>query len=507
MPTETLAQRLRLAGLLGVGLLIALTVLNLMQAAAGLRKDNERSLHHAEAMIDGAIDDSQTLLDAASPLIGRACKENTLALRDLIIASPYARALYVLEGNRLLCTTLHRPLQEQNLPHYLFGKQDLILASHSPITGQTAILYRKQVGGRTLLAELDGFHIFGALRAVKGEENLFFILGDKALDGYGRTQSAAPLLADRDNLIVNLSDEHPYRLVALNGYRQILAFAWDYNRDTLLVTPVLALLLGLLTFHLSGRGGSPRRELARALAAREFVPYLQPVMDSDGQLRGCEVLMRWRHPEQGMIAPNQFIPLAEECGYIVPMTRQLMEQTLEHLRTVADRLPPNFHVAVNVCAQHFKSQEIVSECRAFLDALPGQDIRLVLELTEREMLECDEQTLAIFDALDRLGVLVAIDDFGTGHSSLSYLQKFHVDIIKIDRSFIMGIQEEGPSRLIVENILDLARRMEVALVAEGVETRDQVEMVRRYGIDYQQGFFFAKPLPPGDFSRHFLPHP
>lgn len=505
MPTETLSQRLRLASLLGFGLLTGLVLLNAMQAATGLHKDNKRSLHHAQAMIEGAINDSLTLVDAARPLAAQACEQNKLALRDLITASPYARALYVLEDNRLLCTTLHRPISSQNMPDYLFGDQDLILASHSPITGQTAILYRQRLGKRTLLAELDGFHIFGALQAVKGEDNLFFVLGDRALDGHGRAQKAAPLLAGKGNLISSPPDAHPYRLVALNGYQQILAFAWDYNRDTLLAAPVLALLLGLFTFHLSGRGGSPRRELARALAAQEFIPYLQPVMNRDGQLCGCEVLMRWVHPEQGMIFPGHFIPLAEESGYIVPMTRQLMAQTRDYLLTVADRLPAGFHVAINICAQHFKSPEIVAECQAFLDALAGQDIKLVLELTEREMLDDDEQTLAIFEALDTMGVLMAIDDFGTGHSSLAYLKMFHVDIIKIDRSFIMGIQEEGPSRQIVENILDLARRLGVALVAEGVETQAQVEMVHNYNIDYQQGFFYAKPLPPAEFSQHLVP--
>ncbi len=201
-----------------------------------------------------------------------------------------------------------------------------------------------------------------------------------------------------------------------------------------------------------------------------------------------------------MIAPNHFIPLAEECGYIVPMTRQLMAQTRDYLVGVADRLPPGFHVAVNVCAQHFKNQDIVAECRDFLRAFPGQDLRLVLEVTEREMVDADEQTRAIFDALDELGVLIAIDDFGTGHSSLCYLQMFHVDIIKIDRSFIKGMKEEGPSRHIVENILDLAHRMGLVLVAEGVETQEQVEMARHYGIDYLQGFYFAKPLPPAQFT-------
>lgn len=168
---------------------------------------------------------------------GHACEENKLALRDLITASPYAGAIYVLEGNRLLCTTLHRPIPVQNLPDYLFGKQDLILASHSPITGQTAILYRQQLGKRTLLAELDGFHIFGALRATKGEKKLFFILGARVLDDHGKTLPAATLQQDERKLLSSPPDVHPYRLVALNGYPQILAFAWDYNRDTLLAAP------------------------------------------------------------------------------------------------------------------------------------------------------------------------------------------------------------------------------------------------------------------------------
>ncbi|MCP1600891.1 EAL domain-containing protein (putative c-di-GMP-specific phosphodiesterase class I) [Aeromonas caviae] len=502
MPTDTVAQRLRLAIMLGLLLLVGLTALNLLQAASGLRKDNARSLNHARAMIESAINDSAALALAARPLASHACRSNLLAMQDLIAASPYARAIYVLEGGQLLCTTLHRPLTMWDLPEYQFNEQDLILSEHSPITGQIAIFYREKVGKRTLLIELDGFHIFGTLQAVMGEDNLFFILGSQAFNSHGTPRIAASLLVDETQLQHINPSEYPYQLVALNGYKEVWAFAWHYSRNNMMAAPVLALLLGLFAFCLSGRIGSPRRELARAMAAREFIPHLQPVMDNQLRLRGCEVLMRWHHPDQGLIAPDQFIPLAEECGYIVPMTRQLMAQTRDYLLEVADRLPPGFHVAVNVCAQHFKNQDIVAECRDFLRAFPSQDLRLVLEVTEREMVDADEQTRAIFDALDELGVLIAIDDFGIGHSSLSYLQMFHVDIIKIDRSFIAGIQKEGPSRQIVENILDLAHRMGIALVAEGVETQEQVQRVRHYGIDYLQGFYFAKPLPPAQFSLH-----
>lgn len=251
MPTDPLAQRLRLAIVLGLLLLVGLTALNLLQAASGLRKDNARSLSHARAMIESAINDSQSLVEAARPLAMGRCQDEQLALRDLITASPYARALYVLEGQQLRCSTLHRPILTRDIPRGPAGNQTLTLARHSPITGQTAILYRQPSGDRTLLVELDGFHIFGALQAVMGEDNLFFLLGDQALDGHGRTLPAARLLEGGQRLQQSEPTAHPYRLVALNGYKEVLAFAWAYNQENLLAAPVLALLLGLLTFYLA----------------------------------------------------------------------------------------------------------------------------------------------------------------------------------------------------------------------------------------------------------------
>ncbi len=140
MPTDPLAQRLRLAIVLGLLLLVGLTALNLLQAASGLRKDNARSLNHARAMIESAINGSQSLVEAARPLAMGRCQDEQLALRDLITASPYAWALYVLEGQQLRCTTLHRSILTRDIPRGPAGNQTLLLARHSPITGQTAIL-------------------------------------------------------------------------------------------------------------------------------------------------------------------------------------------------------------------------------------------------------------------------------------------------------------------------------------------------------------------------------
>ena len=192
MPTDPLAPRLRLAIVLGLLLLVGLTALNLLQAASGLRKDNARSLNHARAMIESAINDSQSLVEAARPSPWAAARMSNWPCATSS-PPPHARALYVLEGQQLRCTT---PAQAHPHPGYSrgpAGNQTLILARHSPITGQTAILYRQPSGDRTLLVELDGFHIFGALQAVMGEDNLFFLLGDQALDGHG-TPPAARLL-------------------------------------------------------------------------------------------------------------------------------------------------------------------------------------------------------------------------------------------------------------------------------------------------------------------------
>ncbi len=157
------------------------------------------------------------------------------------------------------------------------------------------------------------------------------------------------------------------------------------------------------------------------------------VTGDDAHWSGCEVLMRWQHPRQGMISPDRFIPLAEDSGLIVPMTRLLMAQVREAFAPLADQLPRGFHFGFNISASHCKDLSLVDDCRDFIYAFRDNPIKLVLELTERELIVADEVTDRLFAELHQLGVFIAIDDFGTGHSSLTYLQTFQVDFLR-DRS-------------------------------------------------------------------------
>jgi len=222
------------------------------------------------------------------------------------------------------------------------------------------------------------------------------------------------------------------------------------------------------------------------------------------EITGCEVLMRWQHPQSGLIPPYQFIPLAEESGLIVPMTRAMMEQVREQFGPLAAELPKGFHFGFNICASHFKDLTLVDDCKAFIDAFKANPIKLVLELTERELIEQTETTQSLFNGLRRMGVLIALDDFGTGHSSLTYLQKFHIDILKIDQSFIGRIGTDALAGHIVDNVIDLAKRLQMVIVAEGVETQAQVDYLTPYQIEFLQGYFFGKPVAANDFVEKWL---
>lgn len=186
------------------------------------------------------------------------------------------------------------------------------------------------------------------------------------------------------------------------------------------------------------------------------------------------------------------------------MTTHIMKLVATRLNRVQAQLPDGFHISFNISAAHCHDFALLAECRTFLGHFAPGKVVLVLELTERELLMSDPQTLSLFRQLDEMGVKLAIDDFGTGHSSLAYLQQFHVDYLKIDKSFIARIGTESLSEHIVDNVIDLATRLGLALVAEGVETERQADYLRAKGVDYLQGYLFARPMPLRQFCEELL---
>jgi diguanylate cyclase (GGDEF)-like protein len=242
-------------------------------------------------------------------------------------------------------------------------------------------------------------------------------------------------------------------------------------------------------------------DLRNALAAGQFELFYQPVVHlKSEEISGFEALIRWHHPEKGLISPGTFIPLAEEIGLIIPLGEWAIR---EACRTAA-RWPDNIKIAVNLSPAQFRSSGLLEVIVSALAASRLPADRLELEITETILLQDSETTLATLYRLRELGVRIAMDDFGTGYSSLSYLQSFPFDKIKIDRSFIKNIAESASSLNIVRAVAALASGLGVAATAEGVETTEQLETIRAEGCTEMQGFLMSKPLPAPEIERLFL---
>jgi diguanylate cyclase (GGDEF)-like protein len=233
-------------------------------------------------------------------------------------------------------------------------------------------------------------------------------------------------------------------------------------------------------------------DLRKALVAGEFELYYQPLVNLErNEVSGCEALIRWRHPEKGMISPADFIPLAEENGFIVP----LGEWAIREASRTATIWPEHIKIAVNLSPVQFKSPGLVQAVLGALATSGLQPRRLELEITERVLLDDNAATLATLHHLRALGVRVVMDDFGTGYSSLSYLQSFPFDKIKIDRSFIKEVADRKSAVDIVRAMAALASGLGMATTAEGVETKEQLDAVKAEGCTEMQGFLFSRPLP------------
>jgi diguanylate cyclase (GGDEF)-like protein/PAS domain S-box-containing protein len=242
--------------------------------------------------------------------------------------------------------------------------------------------------------------------------------------------------------------------------------------------------------------------LRKAIEQGELLIHYQPqVTPGDGRIVGAEALIRWNHPQHGLVSPAQFIPLAEETGLIVPITEWVLATACRQaLEWRAAGLPP-IRMAINLSAQHFKHLALVETVRKLLDQTGFDAAMLDLELTESLLMENLDVAVAMLEQLSALGVRLSIDDFGTGYSSLSYLKRLPIHALKIDRSFIRDLDSDRSSAAIVRAIIDLAHHLDLEVVAEGVEDAPQLDQLRRLGCDEIQGFYYSRPLAPAAFAE------
>ncbi|WP_299233576.1 EAL domain-containing protein [uncultured Halomonas sp.] len=239
-----------------------------------------------------------------------------------------------------------------------------------------------------------------------------------------------------------------------------------------------------------------RHDLHIALRDNQLELYYQPIIDAvTGRIRSLEALVRWHHPEHGMISPGVFIPIAEQSGQIIPLGRWVLRQVCEHLAAMRAKGERVFPVAVNISSLQFHRDGFITEVQAILDETGLPPELLELEMTESILLSDAEQAIERINTLRGMGITIAIDDFGTGFSSLGYLRDLPIQKIKLDRSFIGDILTCRDNAALVQGIITMAHHMDLIVVAEGVEEREQQEILISWKSDMLQGYLFAKPMP------------
>ena len=390
-----------------------------------------------------------------------------------------------------------------------------------------------------LFIDLDAFkavndsytHAIGDHLLVKVAERIAYELGDKGVAGriggdeftvllpdlHSREQASA--LAGR--LLTALSA--PFAVgdyeLALSASIGIACFPLDGVDVPTLITNADAAMYAAKTEERNAfRFYSPRMqadarrrialasELRRALAENEFRLMYQPTIEMrTGRIVAVEALLRWFHPQRGMIPPNDFIPMAEKLGLIRRIDQWVLQEACQQMHAWDKAGLPPLRMAVNVSANWFGRANFVDEIRGLLEARRLAPERLMLEITEGAILRLGEEMERVLFALHSLGVGVAIDDFGTGYSSMSYLKLRAIDYLKIDQSFVAGLPDDSSDGAIVEAMLTLCRRLDISPIAEGIETEEQHRFLLRAGCTEAQGFLYSRPVEPDVIAQLIAP--
>ncbi|MGD9603857.1 MAG: putative bifunctional diguanylate cyclase/phosphodiesterase [Gammaproteobacteria bacterium] len=257
----------------------------------------------------------------------------------------------------------------------------------------------------------------------------------------------------------------------------------------------------------TARSLSLRNELERAIEDRAFVVHYQPkIAIATGRVVGAEALVRWQHPQQGLVMPGGFIVEAEQSGLILEIGQIVMEQACAQLQDWRMRFDlEDFKLSVNLAARQFEAPDLDARVLRCLSRAQLPAHALELEVTETVACADMRRTIQFLERLRAIGVSLSLDDFGTGHSSLRYLQQMPIDVLKVDRSFVMGIGAGAKAEAVIDAVLALCRRLGLVSVAEGVETQAQADYLREHGCDVIQGYLYGKPCPPSEFERFVRP--
>ena len=491
-----------------VGLLIAL--------AAGLAQYS--IFHHRRAaQFDNTISSLQSYLDnyfnqilvtidSLQPLTMDSCQAVSSELTARAAFSMNVRAFLLVKDNIAYCSSATGPMSlglKELVPDLDLTKSHVMgIVSGTPMMPTTPafVLWVKSplLENRGIFASINANLMPWVLYSSKQSpyNGVALVVNGKTAIS---TFSSKPLTLDQ---IPDTAVRHvKIKGVPLEVYLYSNALGTDNSLYSLLLGLTCGLLGGLLCLYILAIRSRPGKEILAAIKHRQFYVVYQPVVDAKNrQITGVEALMRWSHPTVGNIPPDAFITYAEAQDLIVPLTHHLFELIARDAPMLKDLLPPGAKLGINIAPSHLHAESFQHDIRQLAASLPDNYFQVVLEITERDMLN-QERAMNLFAWLRGEGIEIAIDDFGTGYSNLNNLHALNVDVLKIDKSFVDMLTSNTTSHMIAEHIIQMANSLRLKIVAEGVETAEQVAWLQKRGVQYCQGWHFAKAMPPQEFMQ------
>lgn len=478
------------------------------------RAEAESAARIVRVQVEHILTQAWSVLGRVTELTPKPCAEVLPTLQRWGTLNPYFRALILANQDHIYCSSVvgpvdvavgdftHWPLDTPPA-EWMFSVAGTPLAPDRP----AILLGEPGKDGYSGAVAVDGRYVLDLLNAVAslGDYKLELTVGKGApirSDSWGQSGQQAQRVYEE----VTRVNGRVALAINVMAPPESLVRAWQ---KLLLSYLPVALLLGAGlaygAYRLQVNRLSFKEQLRSAMRANEFQVYYQPVYGHlSGQCEGVEALMRWNRPGVGFVRPDIFIAAAEAEEMIIPLTQHLLRLIERDLQTWST--PPDFHIGVNIAPEHLSSAGLVSDIQTFMANVAARRPLIVLEITERSLIADSGQARQNIDVLRAQGVRVAIDDFGTGHCSLSYLQKFPVDYLKIDKGFVQAIQDSGDETPVLDVIITLAQRLNLAVVAEGVETQPQFDYLTSRGVAFIQGYLFARPMPSAAFVPWYVRH-
>lgn len=460
--------------------------------------------HITLGKIDNLYTSLRSLSIAMNAFITIDCEVAKPGLQEIVTRLPNIRAITLLKDNKPFCST-NEHLKPSDIPPITSDNVAIEPRSfNSYLILWNNQLYFKQIAhdkNMSLLIDVGHYQVLKDILVPRTPFQVIMLkLKNHVITEHGIIDTPIKLYQS-----ITERSFRNYNFFVKTGYTVRLDFfsMVKYHPIPLLIVLFASIIAYVLTHWFIRNVANAYYELQSAIKNGHIKAYAQPLIYShSGQLSGLEILARWHHPKFGLINPDTFIQVAEETGLIIQLTQALFKQVATTLADYADRLPDQLHVGFNISREHCKSLQLVEDCKKFLVQAKNKTIILVIEITERQLIEVTDMTTKLFKELHELNAKIALDDFGVGNSNLSYLNNFAIDYLKIDRSFVGHIGSDALSKNILDSIIEITQACNIESCAEGVETEEQALYLKEKGVTYQQGYYYLEPIAIEDFVQH-----